>query len=90
MRLPIKQAHIRNDKWLTRGAIWGAVHTVFARQLEVHPDWRVTRYEEKLYWVPDFERLGEEMHQKILFDGRNIWPRSAARRTFYNNIHTST
>jgi UDPglucose 6-dehydrogenase len=44
----------------------------------------------KLYWVPDFERLGEEMHQKILFDGRNLWRRSTARRTFYNNIRIST
>ncbi len=32
----------------------------------------------KLYWVPDFERLAGEMCQKILFDGRNIWPREAA------------
>ena len=32
----------------------------------------------KLYWVPDFERLAGEMRQKILFDGRNIWPREAA------------
>jgi len=32
----------------------------------------------KLYWVPDFERLANEMRQKILFDGRNIWPRRAA------------
>jgi len=32
----------------------------------------------KLYWIPDFERLGDEMGQKILVDGRNIWPREAA------------
>jgi len=36
----------RNDKWLTRGAIWGAIHTVFSRQLECHPDWRLLRYED--------------------------------------------
>jgi UDPglucose 6-dehydrogenase len=32
----------------------------------------------KLYWVPDFERLGGKMSQKVLVDGRNIWPREAA------------
>jgi len=32
----------------------------------------------KLYWIPDFKRLGNEMRQKILFDGRNIWPRETA------------
>ena len=32
----------------------------------------------KLYWVPDYERLAQEMNQKILIDGRNIWPRDAA------------
>lgn len=32
----------------------------------------------KLYWVPDFDRLAENMRQKILVDGRNIWPRDTA------------
>jgi UDPglucose 6-dehydrogenase len=34
----------------------------------------------KHYWIPDFERLAGIMRQKILFDGRNIWPQSAALR----------
>jgi len=34
----------------------------------------------KHYWIPDFERLAGLMHQKILVDGRNIWPQSAALR----------
>ncbi len=32
----------------------------------------------KLYWVPDFQRLAEEMKQKVLIDGRNIWSQKAA------------
>jgi len=32
----------------------------------------------KLYWVPDFERLANEMRQKVLLDGRNIWSGEAA------------
>jgi len=32
----------------------------------------------KLYWVPDYERLGKVMRQKVLVDGRNVWPRRAA------------
>ena len=35
----------RSDKWLTRGAIWGAIHTVFSHQLECHPNWYLLRYE---------------------------------------------
>jgi len=34
----------------------------------------------KHYWIPDFERLAASMRQKILLDGRNIWPQSAALR----------
>jgi len=34
----------------------------------------------KHYWIPDFERLAASMRQKILVDGRNIWPQSAALR----------
>ena len=32
----------------------------------------------KLYWVPDYGRLAGKMRQKILFDGRNIWPQETA------------
>ena len=32
----------------------------------------------KLYWIPDYERLADEMRQKVLVDGRNIWPQDAA------------
>ncbi len=51
----------RNDKWLTRGALWGAIHTVFARQLESHADWRLIRYE-ALCGDPigQFETLAQE------------------------------
>ena len=34
----------------------------------------------KHYWIPDFERLADSMRQKILLDGRNIWPQGAAQR----------
>jgi UDPglucose 6-dehydrogenase len=34
----------------------------------------------KHYWIPDFERLSGLMKQRVLFDGRNIWPQSAALR----------
>ena len=36
----------RKDKWLTRGAIWGAIHTVFVNQLSEHADWHVCKYED--------------------------------------------
>lgn len=32
----------------------------------------------KLYWIPDFEKLAANMRQKVLVDGRNIWPQQAA------------
>lgn len=32
----------------------------------------------KQYWVPDYDRLSKEMRQKILVDGRNIWPQEVA------------
>jgi UDPglucose 6-dehydrogenase len=32
----------------------------------------------KLYWVPDFKRLTSVMRQKVMVDGRNIWPRDKA------------
>ena len=32
----------------------------------------------KLYWIPDYERLSSCMRQKVLVDGRNIWPQEAA------------
>jgi len=34
----------------------------------------------KHYWIPDFERLAGSMRQKVLVDGRNIWPQGAAQR----------
>jgi len=34
----------------------------------------------KHYWIPDFERLAGSMRQKVLVDGRNIWPQTAAQR----------
>jgi len=36
----------RNDKWLTRGAVWASVHLVYKRQLRRHADWHLYRYEE--------------------------------------------
>ncbi len=38
----------------------------------------------KHYWIPDFERLAKLMKQKNLFDGRNIWPQSAAVRNGFS------
>jgi len=32
----------------------------------------------KLYWIPDYEKLAATMRQKVLVDGRNIWPQKAA------------
>ena len=32
----------------------------------------------KLYWIPDYEKLAANMRQKVLVDGRNIWPQEAA------------
>lgn len=32
----------------------------------------------KTYWVPDYEKLAAGMKQKVLVDGRNIWPQEAA------------
>jgi len=32
----------------------------------------------KLYWIPDYVKLAANMHQKVLVDGRNIWPQEAA------------
>jgi len=56
----------RNDKWLTRGALWGAIHTVFARQLERYPDWRLLRYEDLCADpVGQFETLSEEFGLKL-------------------------
>jgi UDPglucose 6-dehydrogenase len=37
----------------------------------------------KLYWVPDYEKLEATMRQKVLVDGRNIWPQeNALKRGF--------
>jgi hypothetical protein len=35
-----------DDKWLTHGAIWASAHTVFARQMKVHADWHLCKYED--------------------------------------------
>ncbi len=32
----------------------------------------------KLYWIPDYEKLATCMRQKVLVDGRNIWPQEEA------------
>jgi len=32
----------------------------------------------KLYWIPDYEKLAARMRQKVLVDGRNLWPQEAA------------
>ena len=32
----------------------------------------------KLYWIPDYEKLAATMRQKVLVDGRNIWPQKSA------------
>jgi len=34
----------------------------------------------KLYWIPDYEKLADCMRQKVLVDGRNIWPQGTALR----------
>jgi UDPglucose 6-dehydrogenase len=33
----------------------------------------------KLYWAPDFDRLGQEMKQAVIVDGRNIWSPEVVR-----------
>ena len=32
----------------------------------------------KLYWIPDYKQLAANMRQKVLVDGRNIWPQDTA------------
>ena len=32
----------------------------------------------KLYWIPDYKKLAASMRQKVLVDGRNIWPQETA------------
>ena len=32
----------------------------------------------KLYWIPDYRKLASNMRQKVLVDGRNIWPQEKA------------
>jgi len=50
-----------NDKWLTRGAIWGAIHTIFAHQMKQYPEWRLLRYEDLCADpVGQFKTLAEE------------------------------
>ncbi len=56
----------RNDKWLSRGAVWGAIHKVFTRQLECWPDWRLLKYEDLCDDpVSQFETLTEEFGLKL-------------------------
>ena len=38
--------HAKNDKWLTRGAIWASIHVVYTNQLKTHPDWHMHKYED--------------------------------------------
>ncbi len=41
----------------------------------------------KQYWAPDFDRLGRDMKQAVLIDGRNIWSPEVVRRrgiTYYS------
>ena len=56
----------RNDKWLTRGALWGALHTVFAHQLKRHSDWRLLRYEDLCADpIGQYEALAQEYGLKL-------------------------
>ena len=36
----------KNDKWLTRGAIWASIHVVYTNQAKTHPDWLLFKYED--------------------------------------------
>ena len=39
------------------------------------------------YWAPDYERLGEDMNEHVIFDGRNIWAPDVVRKrgfTYYS------
>ena len=41
----------------------------------------------KMYWAPDFDRLGHIMKQPVIVDGRNIWSPEVVRRrgiTYYS------
>ena len=61
----------RNDKWLTRGAFWGALHTVFAHQLDHNPDWVLLKYE-NLCADPagQFETLAEKFGLELAAGSR--------------------
>ena len=37
---------VKNDKWLTRGAIWASIHVVYTNQVKTHRDWLLFRYED--------------------------------------------
>jgi UDPglucose 6-dehydrogenase len=60
-----------NDGFSTHGDLYEA--TEGADALVLVTEW-------KHYWIPDFERLAGSMRQKVLVDGRNIWPQAAAQR----------
>lgn len=36
----------RDDKWLTRGAVWAGIHLVYTKQMETNPDWLLYKYED--------------------------------------------
>jgi len=36
----------KNDKWLTRGAIWASIHLVFNTQMKTQPGWHLYKYED--------------------------------------------
>lgn len=54
--------------------------SVYADQYEAAAgaDALVLVTEWKLYWIPDYEKLATCMRQKVLVDGRNIWPQEPA------------
>jgi hypothetical protein len=68
-RVVLSQA--RNDKWLTRGAIWASIHLVYAEQMKDHPDWLLYKYEDicndpaKLY-KSIAQKLGMELSDQTL------------------------
>jgi UDPglucose 6-dehydrogenase len=51
-----------------------------AYEAAVGADALVLITEWKLYWAPDFDRLGREMRQPVIVDGRNIWSPEVVRR----------
>lgn len=61
--------HARSDKWLTRGAIWAAIHLVYTKQMESQTNWLLYKYEDicenpAKHYVSMAETLGLEMSPK--------------------------